>query len=440
MKKILAMILVLSMTITTFVVPVSADTSLDLDVLQKNLETIITNKAENAKAMLGIAKELVTYAVGKYKDVKDTDWYAEAIGKLSIMDIVNGLTDGRFNPQGEVTRAQFVKMLVQAMEYKKVDSVSFIDMRANSNVKPHWAAVYVETALRNGVIIKAEEWDRFYPDVPITRDDMVMMMCRALKLEPSNGANPYFDLNEANGYFTKAYEEYLVRGIPVGDKVIFNATGVTTRAQAAVIISRMVDYKADPEGFVAKMAMEERIANGTATEADKAAIRQAEIEKAQADPNYIMEPEIRLVNTFEDFAGWGEDAEYKFNLYAGHIAIDNCNDYAKYSPDIQFKVVAIDKNKDLLNTMTVLTQPFISYDHRHEVRIDTWKSLKAVTSYSEEHGTYNIYSIKRNEEKSVNGKYVKVDNYNKKGETINLKLYLKRGTNTEVYDIKFKVN
>ncbi|MDD3705976.1 MAG: S-layer homology domain-containing protein, partial [Clostridiaceae bacterium] len=159
----------------------------------------------------------------EFKDVKKSDWYAEAIGKLDTLDIVNGLPDGSFNPQGEVTRAQFIKMLVQAMEYKKIDSVSFVDM------KPHWASVYVETALRNKVIIKAEEGDRFYPDAPISRKDMVMMMCRALELEPSEGANPYYDLEEAEGYFTKAYEEYLVRGIPINGKIVFNPRGVTTR-------------------------------------------------------------------------------------------------------------------------------------------------------------------------------------------------------------------
>lgn len=262
----------------------------------------------------------------RYKDVKATDWYAEAVGKLSAMDIVNGMSDGSFNPQGEVTRAQFVKMLVQAMEYKKVDSVSFEDLKYYPISKPHWAAVYVETALRNGVIIKSEEGDRFYPDVPITRDDMVMMICRALKLQPSNGANPYFDLEEPNGYFIKAYEEYLVRGIPVGNRIIFNATGVTTRVQASVIIARLVDYKADPEGYVARMAMEERFTNGTQTAEDIALKRQMEIDKAKADPNYIMEPIITVeYNTdpwtyeyfilyFENMVDYPDDAKWKLEV------------------------------------------------------------------------------------------------------------------------------
>jgi len=291
-----------------------------------------------------------------FKDIKETDWFAEAVGKLSELDIVNGLPDGSFNPQGEVTRAQFIKMLVQAMEYKKIDSVSFIDMKPYPASKPHWASVYIETALRNGVIIKAEEGDRFYPDAPITRKDMVLMICRALKLNPSDGSNPYFDLEESNGYFTKAYEEYLVRGIPMNGKIIFNPTGVTTRAQAAVIISRLVDYKADPEGFVARMAMEERIENGTATAEDIALKREQEIEKAKADPNYIMEPIITVEHNTDPW-------EYKyFRLY-----FENYDDYYNYSDDITWKMECV--NYKQLNSFE-MPRPngtFVKYD------ITNWK-------------------------------------------------------------------
>ncbi len=379
-------------------------------------------------------------AATDFKDVKDTDWFAEAIGKLNVLEIVNGLPDGSFNPQGEVTRAQFVKMLVQAMEYKKIDSVSFVDMKPFPASKPHWASVYIETALRNEVIIKAEEGDRFYPDAPITREDMVMMMCRALKLEPSNGQSPYYDLDEPDVYFTKAYEEYLVRGIPMNEKIIFNPTGVTTRAQAAVIISRLVDYKADPKGFVAKAAMEERFANGTQTAEDIALKRELEIEKAKADPNYIIEPNIRIINTRNDFEVMGDRADRSFNLNAGFIALENYEDYDNYAPDTQYKVVCTDKGKELINTGTLLTQPFISYDHVYEVRRDYWETFGDGIAKNDYFDTYMLFNIKRDEEKSVNGKWTDVPDYVKKGETLNFKLYLKRGNNSREYDIRFKVN
>lgn len=238
---------------------------------------------------------------GKYNDVKATDWFAEAVGKLSAHDIINGMADGSFNPQGQVTKAQFVKMLVQAMEYKKIDSLSFEDLKPFQSSKPHWASVYVETALRNGVIVKSEIGENFYPDVPLTRKDMGIMMFRALKLEQSAGENPFADLDEANGSLTILYEEYLIRGNLIGGKRLYKPEGLTTRAEAATIISRMIDYKADPEGYKEKMAVEDnyialvaRIKAGNYTEEDLVAKSKIELEKQKADKEYIPEPILNV--------------------------------------------------------------------------------------------------------------------------------------------------
>ena len=252
------------------------------------------NAAPDLDDVLDTAKQVIAFALSKFQDVKETDWYAEAVGRLNVLKIIDGLPGGIFSPQGEVTRAQFVKMLVQAMEYKKIDSLSFEDLKPFKTSKPHWASVYIETALRNGVIIKSELGDNFYPDVPLTRKDMAMMMFRALELEPSSGTNPFVDLTRANGYFTKLYEEYLIRGVIKSGKVMFEPEGLTTRAQAAVIISRMLEYRADPQSFVEQAAREERWANGTQTPEDVAVKRAEEIAKYKADPNYIMEPIVTL--------------------------------------------------------------------------------------------------------------------------------------------------
>ncbi|HYE81028.1 MAG TPA: S-layer homology domain-containing protein [Clostridia bacterium] len=279
-----------------------------------------------------------------FKDVRDSDWFAEAVEKLTLLKIIDGLPGGSFNPKEEVTRAQFVKMLVQAMEYKKTDSVSFEDLKPFKSSKPHWACVYIETALRNSVIVKDETGDNFYPDVPLKRADMGMMMIRALKLTPSEGDNPFSDLMESNGYLTKLYEEYLIRGTIEGGKVLYKPEGLTTRAEAAVIISRMVEYKEDPEGFVAKAAMEERFANGTQTAKDIAAKRAIEIEKAKADPNYIMEPIITVeYNTdpweyryfylyYENEADYSDDTNWELEC----VNYKQLNTYEMPRPDGTF--------------------------------------------------------------------------------------------------------
>ncbi|MHB1392706.1 MAG: S-layer homology domain-containing protein [Clostridia bacterium] len=376
--------------------------------------------------------------VAKFKDVKDSDWYAEAVVKMSTSKIIDGMPGGSFNPQGEVTRAQFVKMLVQAMEYKKIDSISFEDIKPLPTRKAHWASVYIETALRSGVIMKDEIGSNFYPDIPLTRKDMGMMMFRALKLQPSTGDNPFADITETNGYLTKLYEEYLIRGNVISGKVLFDPEALSTRAQAAVIISRMLEYKENPAAYVEKTGMEERFKNGTQTAVDIEKKREQEIEKAKADPNYIMEPQIRILNTLEDFKGYGDRAERYFKLTAGYIALDNLEDYQKYTPDIQMKIVAIEKDKDLLNTNTRLAEPFISYDHVYEVRHDRFGVITGL-GYDEKLKACDIYSISRDEEKVVNDKWTKVPDYVKKGEIVSLKLYFKRGNNIQSYDIGFEV-
>ncbi len=252
-------------------------------------------------------------SAAKFKDIRDTDWFAEAVGKLNRMKIIDGLPGGLFNPKSEVTRAQFIKMLVQAMGYQKIDSVSFDDIILPTTGKAHWASVYIETALRNGVISKDEPGKYFYPDVPIKHADMFMMMFRVLKLQPSTGENPFADLAEANGTFTKLYEEYLVRGTIEGGKRLFKPFGHTTRAEAAMVLARMLGYKDNPVGFVARMGMEERFADGTQTNEDIAMKRALEIEKAKADPDYIMEPIITIEYN-------GEYKDYRwFELYFENI-------------------------------------------------------------------------------------------------------------------------
>ena len=200
----------------------------------------------------------VTFAIGTIKITDINNCWAKAeIEKLIALNIVNG-AGGKFNPINNVSRAEYVKMLVQAMGYTKVDAISFADIKPEGVTKANWASVYIETALRNGVYTKEEIGNNFYPDKAINRIDMFIMLAKALKLEPSTGVNPFADLTKPNGYLTKLYEERLVTGTIVDGKRYINADKLTTKAEAAAIISRLVDYKANPAGYKAKLVAEER--------------------------------------------------------------------------------------------------------------------------------------------------------------------------------------
>lgn len=348
---------------------------------------------------------------GRYRDVKETDWYAEAVNRLSAANIVNGMADGSFNPQGEVTRAQFVKMLVQAMEYKKIDSLSFEDLKPFASSRPHWASVYIETALRSGVIVKAEIGDNFYPDVPLTRKDMGMMMFRALKLEPSTGANPFADLAEANDSLTRLYEEYLIRGNIIGGKRLYKPEGLTTRAEAATIISRMVDYKADPEGYKARMKAEEdylalvaRIKAGNYTEEDLIAKSTIELEKQKVDKEYIPEPILKV----------------EHNPTKGTHAEITLLNYQDYNSDFMIKM-------HCTNYQDINTYRYSGLMGLQTVKTNDWKEAQRA-------GKAALFAIPKSNGKFV-GNTCEYFSYNfKPGTVFDFKITYKRGSLEKAFD------
>ncbi|KUO69467.1 MAG: hypothetical protein APF77_07470 [Clostridia bacterium BRH_c25] len=349
----------------------------------------------------------------KFKDVKETDWFAEAVGKMNILNIIDGLPDGSFNPQGQVTRAQFVKMLVQAMEYKKIDSISFEDLKPFKSSKPHWACVYIETALRNGVIVKAELGDSFFPDVPLTRKDMGMMMFRALELTASVGENPFADLMEANGYLTRLYEEYLIRGTAEGGKVLYKPEGLTTRAEAAVIINRMVEYKADPAEYVKTAGFETRIKEGTATEEDMKLKRDMELKKQAEDENYIVEPVLSVVKSPEIM--------YFEKFIYSYICLDN---YAEYVDDVEVRAVCItDDTQNYGYSQNISTRKY------HETRSDEWYTIAQYKSVNRS----IISMVNKRDGVLVNGVSNSYDYNYKSGTVLVYEIQIKRGNSLKKY-------
>ena len=47
-----------------------------------------------------------------FTDVKQSDWYYSTVMKMANDGIINGTGDGSFNPAGQVSYAEFIKMLV----------------------------------------------------------------------------------------------------------------------------------------------------------------------------------------------------------------------------------------------------------------------------------------------------------------------------------------
>ena len=265
--------------------------------------------------------QLVYAAVPKtLSDIKG-NWAETDIQKLFVKGIIAGNEKGFYEPSKSISRAEFTTLLVKTMGLKLVDGNSFTDINYNQ----YWARPYIETAVANNIIIVHEIGEVYFGDVPLKRSEMAMMMTRALKLNPSiNQSNPFFDMTEPNGFITRLYEEYLLRGITENDKVLFKGSSLSTKAECATVISRILDYKANPATFIANVAAEERLKLGTQTNEDIAVIRKEEIEKQSESKTYIIEPILTVeYNTdpyypeyfsiyFENKRDYSDECEYKF--------------------------------------------------------------------------------------------------------------------------------
>ncbi|MGG3455091.1 S8 family serine peptidase [Paenibacillus rhizolycopersici] len=170
-------------------------------------------------------------------------WAVDAIEILASKDILAGSVDGNFHPETQVTRAEFVSMLVRALELKAdpnaVSTVSFSDVPAGS-----WYEEAVKIATSRG-LISGYASGIFAPDRPITRGEMAVVLAKALAaLGQSAGAagslNGFADQTRIPAWSAEAVAKVTGLGIMKGKAGNrFEAELPTTRAEAAVVVYRI---------------------------------------------------------------------------------------------------------------------------------------------------------------------------------------------------------
>lgn len=186
-----------------------------------------------------------TFAAIEYnKQFDDTlnHWAQDEIEVMTAHHVINGMTEDNFDPDGEVTRAQFVKMLVEMINLDVSGEYSnkYKDVSSDS-----WYAPYIEAASKAGIINGYSD-GTFDPDAKLSRQDMVVMLMRALEKEmpevlDQNVGNVTFN-DEAiiSDYAKKSVDLAADNGIIRGLTETEFAPNVTaTRAQAATTIYRL---------------------------------------------------------------------------------------------------------------------------------------------------------------------------------------------------------
>lgn len=106
-------------------------------------------------------------------DVTTSDWYYSIVSQMVGSGYLTGYADGSFRGNNNVTRAEFVTMLVR-LSGAHGGWCSFTDVSAS-----HWAYDAISTAAANGWIAGYED-GTFRPDQAITRAEAMTIINRAL--------------------------------------------------------------------------------------------------------------------------------------------------------------------------------------------------------------------------------------------------------------------
>jgi len=111
-----------------------------------------------------------------FKDAEDFGDYEDAINALVALGVVRGYEDGTFRPENILTRAELAVLLVEALGYGGLVAGSKSNF---SDTQNHWSNGYVGIAAGTGLVLGYPD-GTFKPDQPLTYDEAITMILRAI--------------------------------------------------------------------------------------------------------------------------------------------------------------------------------------------------------------------------------------------------------------------
>ncbi len=221
-------------------------------VLDENMDLHFVPHKINANSNEAVANSIGNGTFGvisiyvKYDDVNEGAWYEDAV----LLSLGKGLTSGmdnKFYPQGQVTRAEFVTMIVNGIDLPSVDIFEYEkydDINSNS-----WYYEKVMMAKKYGLLEEIATTN-FEPAKFITREEMANIIGKVLNVKEIPVTSQYVDLTnvftDGNDIDEKyldeiqnVYKTMIIKGSTDGK---FNPKGNCTRAEAVQIQINLLKF------------------------------------------------------------------------------------------------------------------------------------------------------------------------------------------------------
>lgn len=173
--------------------------------------------------------------LGYYTDVPADAWYARAVEYAAENALINGVGNGRFDPDQATSRAMLATILWRIENEPTADSETDLADVPDGQ----WYTQAIRWAASQGILTGYGS-GRFGPNDPVSRQDMATILWRYVG-KPQASAPDFTDESDINRYAAQAVDwaraNEIIRGVGANE---FHPAGFTTRAQTAVILQNFL--------------------------------------------------------------------------------------------------------------------------------------------------------------------------------------------------------
>jgi len=182
----------------------------------------------------------VVYVTKTFDDLDNAAWGKKSIEVLASKGVMKGVSEKEFEPQSNITRADFLYSLIRTLGVEARFDGNFDDIS-----KDDYYYKEIGIAQRMG-ITKGTGNNKFNPEESITRQDMMVLTERALRMfkriEAQGAASDldkFADKSLIADYAVNSVASVVKEGLIVGSGDGVNPLGNTTRAETAVFLYRI---------------------------------------------------------------------------------------------------------------------------------------------------------------------------------------------------------
>lgn len=179
------------------------------------------------------------YRPGQFVDVPESEWFAAAVKAGYELGLISGMSDGAFNPKGQLTIAQTVTMAA------RLHSIYYNGAEDIPKVDGPWYQSYMDYAYKNGIINSSY----YFCDVtkPANRAQFAEIFADALPAEALSPINDIEDGAVPDVSMDASFSSYVYllyrAGILTGRDAAgtFDPGSNIKRSEAAAMLSRMAE-------------------------------------------------------------------------------------------------------------------------------------------------------------------------------------------------------